>query len=419
VRRLLAVLVLACGWAGAAPAGRAQAPAPCSAEVSVEPSRAYVGQQVVYRVRMLRHESVREVRWLRALSFPSLRAEWLPGRMPDPRITGIGDARLVSEDRRALFPVRAGVIEIPPASVGCRLADGEELEIPVPGTRLEALPLPEAGRPAGFSGVVGPVQVRAHLSRRWLELGETTALAVIVVGEANVWAAEAPLDPAQPGLDVYPRTPELLLEPGERLRARRSFVWTLVPRRTGLIELPPARVPWFDPASGAFVVASAPPLLLEVRPAAATADVTPPPPPAEPDARAPRRGVLLAALALLAGLAAGAAAWRHRRGAPLRAAAPALADAEQALAVGDRAAAAAALAAALRAGLAQRLPGAGTLATEELVRRTHGQAALAEAAELLAALDRARFAAVGAAAPLPALERVRAVLRALGPARRI
>src|SRR5690606_14643592 len=131
VRRLLAAAALACGLAGVAPAGRAQAPsAACTAEVSVEPSRAYVGRQVLERVRMLRHESVREVRWLRALSFPSLRAEWLPGRTPDPRITGIGDARLVSEDRRALFPVRAGVIEIPPASVGCRLADGEEVEVP-------------------------------------------------------------------------------------------------------------------------------------------------------------------------------------------------------------------------------------------------------------------------------------------------
>src|SRR5690606_14143322 len=154
--------------------------------------------------------------------------------------------------------------EIPPASVGCRLANGDELEVPVPGARLAALPLPEAGRPAGFAGVVGPVQVRAHLSRRWLELGASTVLAVIVVGEANVWDAAAPLDPTLPGVDVYPRAPELLLEPGERLRARRSFVWTLVPRRTGLLELPSARVPWFDPARGGYAVASSPPLLLEV-----------------------------------------------------------------------------------------------------------------------------------------------------------
>jgi len=420
VRQALGVAALACVLA--APPAAAQEQAPCRAEVSLEPAQAFVGQQVVYRVRMLRRESVREVRWLRALSFPSLRAEWLPGRASDPRITGVGDAFLVSEDRRALFPVRAGTIEIPPASVGCRLASGGELEVVVPGATLVATPLPDAGRPAGYAGVVGPVQVRAHLSRRRLALGETLGLAVVVAGEANVWAAAAPLDPALPDVDVYPRDPELQLEPGDTLRARRTFVWELVPRLTGRLVLPAPRVPWFDPASGAYAVATGPMLAVEVREA---------PPPAAGGAPSPapvgseRRGararwqlVLFAALALVGVGGVLAARLRGRgRGAPLRAAEPALADAERALADGDRPAAARALAAALRAGLALCVPGAGALAAEEIAARAQGRAALTEAAELLALLDRARFAGPAASEPLPPVARVREALRAIGLAR--
>jgi hypothetical protein len=394
----------------------------CRVEVAVEPGRAYVGEQVLHRVRVLRREGVREVRWLRAPSFPSLRAEWLPGRTADPRIHGIGDALLVSEDRRALFAVRAGTLEIPPAMLGCRLATGVEQEVPVPGAALVAIPLPAEGRPAEFGGVVGPVEVRAHLSARRLRLGETLRLAVVVAGEANVWAAAAPLDPAQPDVDVYPRPDDLQFEAGERLRARRTFVWELVPRRTGSLSLPAPRVPWFDPATGGYAVAEGPPLSIEVRPAAPAPAA---PRPAEASAgttgerdagRAPRRG-LVALLALAAAAGAAAAARARRRGAPLRAAAAALAEAERAGDAGDAARAARALAAALRAGLALRVPGADALAAEEIGARAGGRGAVAQAAALLARLDRVRFAGPGGAGPAPSPAEVRAALRALGPAR--
>jgi Ca-activated chloride channel homolog len=396
--------------------------APCRVEVSVEPARAFVGEQVVYRARVLRREEVREVRWLRAPSFPSLRSEWLPGRTTDPRIAGIGDAFVVSEDRRALFPVRAGAIEIPPAILGCRLASGAELEVAAPGAALVAEPVPDAGRPPDFAGVVGPVQVRAHVSTRHLQLGETLRLAVVVVGESNLWVAAPPLEPAGPDLDAYPQAPDLQLEPGERLRVRRTFVWELVPRRAGRLSLPAPRVPWFDPATGGYEGDGGPcpdrhgaagrrgaasgPGGGGARGRGRGRTERPPRARADRAARAPRSG---------GGGAAHAAGWR--RGGPLRAATPALAEAERALAAGDGEAAARALATALRAGLAQRVAGGEALAAEEIAAGAGGQGAIAEAAALLAGLDRVRFAGAGGGDALPPVDRVRAAIRALGPAR--
>src|SRR5690606_26023523 len=126
-----AALLLLGALAACAPAARAAPAAPdrpapatpppaapaCLAETTLDPPRAVVGQQVLYRVRILRREGAAGLRWMQPLSFPSFRAEWLPGRSPDPRIAGIGAGRIVFEERRALFPARAGTLAIPPAAL--------------------------------------------------------------------------------------------------------------------------------------------------------------------------------------------------------------------------------------------------------------------------------------------------------------
>jgi hypothetical protein len=102
---------------------------------------------------------------------------------------------------------------------------------------------------------------------------------------------------------------------------------------------------------------------------------------------------------------------RTRRRAPLRAAAPFLTEAEAASARGDRAATTRGLAAALRAALEVRVPGAGALATEELARRD--EVSIRAIADALGDLDRARFAPAVSAARSPDLEAVRALIAAL------
>jgi hypothetical protein len=385
--------------------------------VSLAPERAVVGQQVVYRLRILRREDVSGVRWVEGLSFPSLRAEWLPGRTPDPAIIGVGEGWLVFEEHRALFPAVAGPVEIPGARLGCAVDEGaarSEFVAEVPPARLEVDPLPAAGRPADFAGVVGPVEVRSHLSATRVELGRAVRLGVTVAGEGNVWAAAAPIDPARdlPGADAYARPPSTGLEPGRELFARQTFTWELVPRRTGRLRIPPARVAFFDPASSRYGVAESQAHDLEVVDAAGASET--PPPATSPERRARRddgRGIGRSALFALVAAGAGVAAWlARRRLAAERARGAPLDRAARAFAAGDRPAALAALAAALRAGIERRVPGSQGLAAEEIAAR--GDDAVRAAAALLARLEAARFAPVPAA-EAPDLEQVRAVLRRL------
>ena len=101
-------LALAFGLALALPAAAAEAPL-CRTSVLVEPAEAFVGQAVLYRVRIEQRRDVVDLRWEESLSFPALRAEWIP------TLTGPGssEATLGVEERRVLFPSRAGRLALP------------------------------------------------------------------------------------------------------------------------------------------------------------------------------------------------------------------------------------------------------------------------------------------------------------------
>ena len=129
---------------------------------------------------------------------------------------------------------------------------------------------------------------------------------------------------------------------------------------------------------------------------------------AEPSNDLSARGWLtaLGAAGLLAG---GVAAWRLRRRGP-DAAAQALSEAARARASGDAEGELGALARALRAALARGIPATAALSAEEIRERTAGWPAGREAAELLEALERARFQP---GATPPAAEQVERAVRAL------
>jgi hypothetical protein len=405
-----------------AAAARAEGP-PCMAEAEVIPARAVVGQQVAYKARVMRRPDVGSVSWVEGLSFPSLRAEWLPGLTGETRVHRQGTAYLVYEERRALFPLRAGRLEIPPASLSCALyappgSAGRSVTVVVPGTTVEVDEPPVSGQRPAWSGLVGPLEVRLAAEPAAIPLGDTVQVTLTLTGEGNLWAAPAPFGPASFGgekglaAEVFARPPELRVDPGERLTLREIFVVELVPRRAGRLLVPSYEVSVFDPTQRRFSVEKTEPIEIAVgAPGAASADFGPTRAEAPPEAGEGGSGRLFPALlGLLALLSAGGAVIfaRSRRGTPLSA--PTMREALDAAArarrSGDQDAERRALVRALRVGLeralvsdVERSAGASfavpALSAEELAARARGDEALARAAAVLQADERARFAASG------------------------
>lgn len=279
-------------------------------QTRVNHARPWLHQQVVLEVTVT-HRLYARPRW----EPPVCEGFWIE-RMPseggallDP---GGRDAARTTVFRRALFPTRSGPLEIPASSLMARTRDDEEVEVEVPGTRVDVRAFPEAGRPEGFAGLVGPLEVRLGIDEDEIALGRAIRVEVDVYGAGNVWDAKPP-DLATGGdVEIFAERAQTVTNARKgRLMARRIFRFDLVPRQTGRFEIAPYEIAFFDPAASAyasvatepvgFAVAKAPPLQRapwEVRQRAGEVGLN--------------RGLLLPGLALLLGLL-GLCAWALSR----------------------------------------------------------------------------------------------------------
>ncbi|UCE85362.1 MAG: BatD family protein [Deltaproteobacteria bacterium] len=383
-----------------------------------------MGQQVLFVARILRRDDVANVSWLEPPSFPGFRAEWLPARVSGEHESRGEVGYLVVEERRAIFPARAGVLEIPPARLLCAPEERPREPLPpqitrVPGLALRVAALPQSGRPADFRGVVGSLDIETHVEPRRVGLGETVRVSVRVWGDAGLWDVANPIGASPHGaaLEVFTRRPELALEPGAKLRVRRSFAYDVVPRSEGELEIPGARIPYFDPARGVYAVAATPAVRVQVDPRTSRSVVevgtdraAPPTGSRGGASRVARTLAISLALTLLCVVSAGIA-WQRAARRRWSAVARAAERARAARARGDSETDARELASALRAALALEFPEARALDAEELFERAAGDDDAEAAARRLLELERARFepgfANPNAAAAESALRRLR------------
>jgi hypothetical protein len=142
----------------------------------------------------------------------------------------------------------------------------EQLTASSPPVAVEVRALPPA--PAGFSGAVGRLALQARLEPRELAVGEAATLTLTLAGEGNLQGVRAPELPERRYLEVFPPQQQADEEVrGESVRGRRSWSWVVVPERPGRYALNLPEVPFFDPQTASYRLASAPVVELAVRPA--------------------------------------------------------------------------------------------------------------------------------------------------------
>ena len=385
----------------------------CRAELSLEPDPAFVGEPVLYRLRILRGPDVSQVSWEKSPHFPDLRAEWIPGRTADDPVVLDGTSYLVYDERRMLFSAQAGEQIIPRAALLCQRRESSEAGpadqvAPIPERTLQVLEPPETGRPEGWRGLVGRVEVGSLVEPRRVALGDTVRISVRIEGEGNLWNVPSPFpdEEAIDGAELFPLRPTLAHDRGRRLRLRHYFSYDLVPRRTGLLKVPAVHLPYFDPSTKRYARASVPEITVEVvdavKAAGRLASLAPGARQAthgdENAGNDANGGTWLAGVFLLTALGAGVFFWRHRRArsAGLRQARALLSDAAIDAASAGRA---------LRLALSSRIADAFQLTPEEILARCDS-AAEREAAACLSELESSRFSGETLSAPIESARRV-------------
>ena len=163
-------------------------------------------------------------------------------------VSGIGSIvgqSNVFVSRYRVVPRRAGTLEIP--SIRARLDDETGRSRPM---RVTVLPVPPEGRPAEFLGGVGRFTLQAEASPHSVRVGQELDYRITVAGPAAWGMTGRPelkrFDRPDVGLRIEPRPVESIHEPPSR-----TFAYTLRPTRPGDAVLPPVAIAAFDPVVAA------------------------------------------------------------------------------------------------------------------------------------------------------------------------
>jgi hypothetical protein len=168
--------------------------------------------------------------------------------------------------RSALFPTSPGSKTIEPLSIQAQvrasrrssdlfddifsrnlLSSRVPVVIATEPVEIEVVPLPDEGRPASFTGLVGDLDLSASLDKTQATTNEALTYRLQISGEGNLRTLPEP-DIAFPNdFEVYP--PELsesIDRSGGRVSGSRIYEYVLIPRSPGTRTIPSVEYGYFD-----------------------------------------------------------------------------------------------------------------------------------------------------------------------------
>ncbi len=116
--------------------------------------------------------------------------------------------------------------------------------------------LPLHDRPDSFDGAVGDFSIEATIDKSEVALNDMALLRIIVKGEGNFGVINAP--PVQWPEEVEAYEPEIrenVLKTMAPMRGYKTFAYTVMPKRTGTINIPAVEFSYFDPKDSRYKTA--------------------------------------------------------------------------------------------------------------------------------------------------------------------
>ena len=250
---------------------------------SVSTKTPYVNEQIIYTFRLFRRVKIANAS-LENPSFEGFRVEPLGEEQQYETVIN-GKTYVVTQIKQALFPTREGRIEIGSAKLQCDVAVRSRRQrgffddsffgfsqtkpqvLQAPSLELNVKPLPPEGRTPLFSGLVGTFNLETSVSKKQLEVGDTTTLAITIRGTGNIKDAQAPEFPSLPYFKVYDDQPTLTVDTsGDAYGGTLTIKKALVPLEEGTLTVPLLTFTYFNPESGKYELCKSSPLTLQVLP---------------------------------------------------------------------------------------------------------------------------------------------------------
>ena len=240
-------------------------------ESSISKIKVYAEEQILYTLKLYVRTRVSDI----SLELPEM--DHLAFKQLDqPRNyqgTYHGRAYQVLEVHYSLIPSKAGVYGLPPARMRLTVYESRRgsnrgldsffnspfFSTGTPKTvsgkpyELEVMPLPETGRPADFSGLVGEFKLDSTFEPTKIQAGDSATLTVRLSGRGNVSRLPELQGPELEGVKSYADEPALeTSSDAAGLTGSKVMKWALVPEKEGSYSIPPISVSYFNPENRAY-----------------------------------------------------------------------------------------------------------------------------------------------------------------------
>jgi len=224
----------------------------------------YVEAQTIYILKLFLRRNVRNINLdlpeTENLTFKQI------SKPVEYRSTRSGQSYQVIEVQYAVVPSKAGSYAVDPAKMSMTVlqsrrsstrnffddpfssfSSGRPLSVSSKSLRLTVRPLPQAGKPPDFSGLVGKFKMWSKLEPVSLKTGESTTLTVSVSGQGNVNRIPDLKIPELAHIKIYADKPVLeSTQDRDGIKGSKTMKWALVPEKDGRLEVPPVAVSFFD-----------------------------------------------------------------------------------------------------------------------------------------------------------------------------
>jgi len=255
----------------ASPESPAQGPIFLTATLSSK--KAYVEEQVLYTLKLYLKISVSDI----SLQLPEL-DHLAFKQLEKPReYQGVydGSTYRIIEVPYGLMALKAGNYGIKPSRMNMTAYDsrrsrrgffddpffraGRPVTIASQALELKVAPLPDQGKPKGFSGLVGTFKIEATLKPSKIKVGESATLTVLISGRGNVNRIPDLKMPALDHIKVYADEPVFEARPDFKgLAGFKTMKWAIVPEQQGDYEIPPLSLSFFDPDTNKYHIIQTP-----------------------------------------------------------------------------------------------------------------------------------------------------------------
>lgn len=240
--------------------------------LSIKPDSAVEGQQLTATLRIYSRVGARvaSIRWPGLDDFFVVDRDVSRAITEQTQINGLLYHTKVI-DRRALFPLRSGELELGAVAVDVETSTSpffpsQTLHLRTRRRRITIRPLPDQGRPRNFQlANVGQFTMAAAVDTTKVALNQPVTFTLSIRGSGAIQRIRPPVMPRLDKFRMFDSTSKVnISKQGALVRGSKQVETILVPLASGRLELPALTFSFYDPSRGDYRTLSTEPITLEV-----------------------------------------------------------------------------------------------------------------------------------------------------------